>query len=174
MPLYYNVKQDETNEENLMAEIVSIVYKPKGIDPQPKDHYARVPLQTAKLVAGYGIEGDRKGGHPKRQLNVMNETVLTDLQAEGFMVEPGQMGEQMIVRGVDIDALPAGARVQVGDAAVIEVIEPRTGCDRFEAIQGKDPKTIQKRMGVMAIVVESGTINVGDPVRVLQAEGGDV
>ena len=146
-----------------MAEIVSIVYKPEEME-QPAGRYLRVPLEKARLVAGYGIEGDAKGGHPRRQLNIMSADTLAALAAEGFTVEPGCMGEQIIVRGLDVDRLAAGDRLRLGRTATIEVIQPRTGCDRFEAYQGKHPKEAAGRLGVIAAVVASGVIRVGDPV----------
>jgi MOSC domain-containing protein YiiM len=55
----------------------------------------------------------------------------------------------------------------VGAEAVIELVKPRTGCDRFEAIQGHPPSEAAGRMGVMARVLRSGSIQVGDEVKIL-------
>lgn len=147
-----------------MGQIVSLVRRPVGTPAQPADHFNRVPLESTQLIAGYGIEDDAKGGHPKRQLNIMSAEVLQALAAEGFMTDPGQMGEQIIVSGIDIDALPSGTHLRLGSTARVEVIEPRTGCGRFEAIQNKSRHDADGRMGVIARVLESGTIQVGDPV----------
>ena len=66
-----------------MTQIASIVYRPMG-QPNPKDDYLRLDLDDATLVAGYGIEGDAKGGHPDRQLNIMSYETLTILRGQGF------------------------------------------------------------------------------------------
>jgi MOSC domain-containing protein YiiM len=146
-----------------MAEIYSLVYKPQ--DENAPDHYTRIPLESATLVAGHGIQGDLNGkGDPKRGLNVMSFETMAGLGGEGFQAQPGQLGEQIVVRGLDVDALPGGTRLQFGDSAVIEVVKLRTGCDRFEAIQGKSAKDAQGRLGIMARVVTGGTVRVGDPV----------
>jgi MOSC domain-containing protein YiiM len=150
-----------------MSEIVSIVYKPKGLPDQPSDHYTRVVVQSVALVENYGIEDDRKGGHPKRQVNIMSFETLAELASEGFNIEPGQMGEQIVVKGVNVNTLTEGDRVQLGEAT-IEVTTPRTGCDRFQALQGKNPADARGRLGVMARVVKGGHIAVGDPVMILQ------
>lgn len=150
------------------ARVVSIVYRPKD-SGRPQDRYARVPLERAQLVANFGIEGDRKGGPGDRQLNVMHAEHLAELGAEGFKVAPGEMGEQIIVAGLDPAALVAGARVKLADA-VIEVVEPRTGCARFEMIQGKPRGDAAGRLGVIARVLEGGPLAVGDPVQVLATE----
>ncbi len=151
-----------------MAEIYSLVYTP--YDERRQDRYTRIPMTAVKLVAGHGIEGDLNGGSsPDRNLNVMTYETLAALGEEGFRTQPGEMGEQIAVRGLDINALPVGSRVQFGDHAVIEVVKPRTGCDRFEAIQGRSRMEVQDRLGVMARVIADGEVRVGDPVTVLQA-----
>lgn len=149
-----------------MGRLVSIVYSPTDREAKPRDHYTRVPLERVALVEGEGIAGDRKAAGGKRQLNVMAAEQLTGLQAEGFATDPGEMGEQLIVSGIDPTALVSGARVRLG-AAVIEVTIPRTGCDRFEHIQGKPRQLAAGRLGVMARVVTGGAIAVGDAVEVL-------
>lgn|SRR5262249_25667186 len=133
------------------------------------DHYARVPLERARLAEFRGIEDDLKGGAGERQLNVMCAEVLESLCGEGFRVEPGQMGEQLVIAGVPAESLAVGTRVRIGETAVIEVTLPRTGCDRFEHIQGKPRQSVAGRLGVMARVLTGGEIAVGDAVAVLAA-----
>ena len=152
-----------------MAHVVSIVYRPKGTG-RPQDRYAREPVERVRVVEFQGIDGDMKGGSTDRQLNVMHAEQLAELGAEGFQVAPGQMGEQIVFAGVDPAALVAGARLRLG-AAVIEVVEPRTGCARFEMIQGKPRGDAKGRLGVIARVVTGGEVGVGDAVEVLPAAG---
>jgi uncharacterized protein YdeI (YjbR/CyaY-like superfamily) len=152
-----------------MIKVASIVYKPEGAASDPETHYVRVPLDSANLVIGYGIEGDRKGGHPKRNLNLMSFETLDALRGEGFSTQPGEMGEQIVVQGLELGKLAGGDRLLIGNQACVEVINQRTGCQRFEQIQGKSPKLAAGRMGVMAKVVTGGTIAVGDPVKLLLA-----
>lgn len=149
-----------------MTQIASIVYKPEGL-PVPENDFLRVDLDQAQLIAGYGIEGDRKGGHPDRQLNLMSYETLTNLRVQGFYTEPGQMGEQIVVHQMDVDNLVAGARLKLGAEAIIEVVGPRNGCQRFSQIQGKPLDKVKGMMGVMARVVQGGLIRIGDPVRLM-------
>ncbi len=151
-----------------MTQIASIVYRPIG-EPNPKDDYLRLDLDDANLIAGHGLEGDAHAGHnPDRQLNIMSYETLTNLRVQGFYTEPGQMGEQIVIHQLDVDNLPAGARVQLGSDAIIEIVKPRTGCDKFETIQKKSRTMVQGQMGVMARVIVGGQIHVGDPVRLLK------
>ena len=149
----------------MMIRVSSIVYKMEGKEPDPENHYLRTPLKSANLVAGHGIEDDRKGGNPKRNLNIMSFETLEALREEGFSTLPGQMGEQIVIQGLDVGEMAVGDRLQIGDIALVEVISNRTGCQRFERIQGKSQKQAAGRMGIMAKVVTGGRISVGDSVK---------
>lgn len=151
-----------------MPAIVSIAYSPPNEVSRPADRYQRLPTQQATLLAGQGIEGDRKGKWGERQINVMSAETLALLQNEGFKTGPGEMGEQIVIAGIDFNALPVGARVQLGASAIIEVTMPRTGCDRFEHIQGKFKGLARGRLGAMVRVVAGGPIAVGDTALILQ------
>lgn len=146
-----------------MSEVISIVYKPEGSESRPNS-YTRLPLTEAQLIAGYGIEGDAKGGGTERHLNIMSDETLAALNAEGFLTKPGELGEQLIVKGLDVDSLPVGTRLKIGEAALVEVAVPRTGCAVFERHQSKSPKLATGRLGVLAKVIEGGKIRVGDPI----------
>lgn len=153
-----------------MPHVVSIVYTPRDApELRPQDRYARVSVERATLVENRGIDGDVKGRPGRRQVNIMAAETLAELAAEGFKTAPGEMGEQIVVAGIDPTTIAAGTRVQIGEA-VVEVTLPRTGCDRFESIQGKPKQTVKGRLGVLVRVVAGGTVAVGDPVRVI-AEG---
>lgn len=153
-----------------MPTLVSIVYSPEDREARPADRYSRVPLERTTLIVNHGIIGDRKGGSGDRQLNVMHAEVLTELQADGFKAAPGQLGEQLVIAGIEPSAMTMGTRLRIGETAVIEVNIPRTGCGRFEHIQGKLKSQAAGRLGVLATVTTGGAIAVGDEVRVIVAE----
>jgi uncharacterized protein YdeI (YjbR/CyaY-like superfamily) len=152
-----------------MIKVASIVYKPESAGADPESRYLRLPLESANLVAGYGIEGDRKGGNPKRNLNLMSFETLEALREEGFYTLPGQMGEQIVIQGLDVGKLATGEQLQIGERACVEVVSHRTGCERFEGVQGKSPTLAAGRLGVMARVVRGGRVAVGDPVNFMQS-----
>lgn len=151
-----------------MAHVVSIVYRPKSTG-RPQDRYERVPVARARLAEFKGIVGDQKGGSTKRQLNIMLAETLAELATEGYKVGPGEMGEQIVLAGLAPAALAQGARLKLG-GAVVEIGILRTGCARFEMIQGK-PRALSKgRLGVLATVVSGGEVAVGDAVEVVPAD----
>src|SRR5215210_5159778 len=150
-----------------MPHIASIAYTPRDVERRPTDHYARVPLDRATLVEGKGIAGDVKAGTRTRQLNVMRAETLAELAADGRQTGPGEMGEQLVIAGLDPADFVEGTRLRLGADAVIEIGIPRTGCARFESIQGATRQSVAGRLGVLARVVAGGDLAVGDEVTVV-------
>lgn len=152
-----------------MSEVYSLVYQPGPSEHVEPYHYNRVLVQQVNLIARHGIEGDYKSGRsPNRQVNLMSYEVVQELVAEGFKAQPGELGEQMVISGLDVRTLDAGDRLQLGESAVLEIVKPRTGCDWFEEIQGRSKQETVNRLGVLARVLVSGVVNVGDSVRVME------
>jgi MOSC domain-containing protein YiiM len=76
---------------------------------------------------------------------------------------------------MDLIGLPAGARLRLGAAAVVEVTGLRNPCvqlDRFRpglmaAVLDRDPAgRLVRRAGVMAIVLAGGEVRAGDAIRI--------
>lgn len=151
-------------------QILSITIKPDR-SSITAGRFNRVSCREALLIVGYGIEGDRKGGHPTRQLHVVSARMLRDLAGEGFQTAPGEMGEQLILDGIDVDMLPAGTCLQLGTEAVIEITAPRDSCSRFAQYQGVESfHEAARRLGVMARVIVGGRVRVGDRVSIQGVE----
>lgn len=151
-----------------MPNLISIVHKPHDSEYiEGQTDFIRLPLETAELVAGHGIDGDRKAGHHSdRQLNMLSADWLAMAAARGYRAAPGQFGEQLIVDGLDLAGLPPGTRLQLG-AAELEIVKGRTGCTRLEAAQGRSIAGLG-HIGVLARVIAGGPIRVGDPVAVVE------
>jgi MOSC domain-containing protein YiiM len=145
---------------------------------------------TVRLVTGLGVAGDAHAGETVkhrsrlardpsqpnlRQVHLMHAELHDELRAAGFAVIAGQMGENVTTRGVDLLELPTGARLHVGDTAVIEVTGLRNPCAQLDAIQpglmaatlGRDEQgNLVRKAGVMGIVLAGGEIRPGDAIRV--------
>jgi RimJ/RimL family protein N-acetyltransferase len=146
--------------------------------------------ESVKLVAGLGVEDDAHAGgtikhrsrvardasEPNlRQVHLIHAELQDELRASGFAVSAGQMGENITTRGVDLLALPAGARLRLGVTAVVEVTGLRTPCAQLDTIQPglmaavmprDENGVIARKSGVMSIVLASGEVHPGDPIRV--------
>lgn len=153
----------------MTASIFSIVYQPKDQKYDERlDYFIREPLTQATLLANHGIAGDDKAGrNPRRQINVLSYDWLMKRKREGYKTNPGDFGEQLIIRGLDVDKLVGKTRLQLGDTAVVEVTFPRVGCIRLDAAQGVSEVFVGKPIGMMLRVVNGGAIQVGDSVSIL-------
>jgi MOSC domain-containing protein YiiM len=151
-----------------MAQIISIVYQPEGRESNERQpDYLRIPLQEATLIAGYGIQGDQKGGHhPDRQLNLLSNEWLQKIGQQGYRNHPGEFGEQIIVQGLELEELVPGDRLQLGEEAVVEISKGRAGCDRLQAAQPLPVKELGS-IGMLARVIRGGEIRTGDPVELI-------
>lgn len=148
--------------------IISICYQP-DVSKLEDQKFNRVPAETVELIAGHGIQGDRKAGrNPKRQVNIMSMNTVQILSDLGFDVQPGRLGEQLVVDGMDVMGLPIGTQIQLGDSAVIELTMVRTSCEWLELIHGQSKDDAVNRVGMLAKVIQSGTIHVNDSVRLLE------
>lgn len=142
------------------------------------------------LVEGLGVEGDahlgktvrhrsrvaRDPGQPNlRQVHLIHSELHDELAANGFAVEAGRMGENVTTRGINLLGLPVGARLQVGETAVVEVTGLRNPCTQLDKVQpglmaavlGRDEHgELIRKSGVMAIVLAGGEVRPGDRISV--------
>ena len=152
-----------------MPTIKSIVYKPT-VARQAADSlgYLRVPTPEAALTRNYGIEGDRKGGNPKRNLNVMDDVTLAELADEGYPTEAGKLGENIILSGIDLRTLPLGTLLKLGDEAMIQIGALRVPCEQLTELDARMPEAVMGRVGSMCRVITAGKIKVGDAGEIVQ------
>jgi MOSC domain-containing protein YiiM len=146
--------------------------------------------ESIVLVAGLGVDGDAHQGvrvkHRSRvrkdptapnlrQVHVMHAELHEELAAKGLPVSPGQLGENVTTRGVDLLGLPAGTRLHLGETAVVELTGLRNPCTQLDGIlDGLMAATLDRdedgglvrKAGVMGIVLAGGEVRAGDPVRV--------
>ena len=147
------------------------------------------------LLTGIGVEGDAHAGVTvkhrsrvvrdpsapnRRQVHLIHEELHDELNAAGFDVSAGQMGENITTRGIDLLALPTGARLHLGAEAVVEITGLRNPCVQLDqlrkglmqAVLGRDDKGyLVLRAGVMAVVYGGGEVRPGDPIRVELPDG---
>jgi MOSC domain-containing protein YiiM len=143
-----------------------------------------------RLLAGLGVEGDahmgetvkhrsrvaRDAAQPnRRQVHMIHSELHDELRAIGFDVSPGQMGENVTTRGIDLLGLPVGARLRLGKSAVVEVTGLRSPCGQLNGVQPglmeatldrDDEENLVRKAGVMAVVICGGEVRPGDPIRV--------
>ncbi len=143
-----------------------------------------------ELVAGLGVADDAHAGvtvehrsrvardptQPNlRQVHLIHAELLDELQARGMAVAPGQMGENITTVGIDLLGLPTGARLRIGDEAVVEITGLRNPCAQLEgihiglmaAVLDRDENDgLVRKAGVMGIVLTGGPVLPGDEIAV--------
>ena len=130
-------------------------------------HTMSKPVRPAiRLLAGLGVEGDVHLGTEDRQVHLLAGELLDELGAEGFELTPGQVGENVTTRGVDLLQLPSGTRLHLGPEAVVELTGRRTPCRQLDDIQAGLRRALVHRVGVMSKVVSGGDVRPGDPIAV--------
>jgi MOSC domain-containing protein YiiM len=107
-----------------------------------------------------------------RQVHLIHAELLDRLAAAGFAVAPGELGENITTRGVDLVSLPVGARLVIGQA-VVTVTGLRNPCQQINTFQPgllkhvvrtTEDGTVERVAGVMGIVSRSGEARPGDPI----------
>lgn len=143
-----------------------------------------------RLLPGLGVEGDahlgeavqhrsrvaRDPSQPNlRQVHLIQGELHDELRKQGFAVAPGELGENVTTRGVDLLALPTGTLLGLGGEAVIELTGLRNPCRQIEAwqpgmlaamLEREHDGTLVRKAGVMAVVVSGGELRPGDAVTV--------
>lgn len=151
-----------------MATLKSIAYKPKdSANRHTSGIYVRHFLTETVLVEDLGIEDDQKSGNQARSLNVTDEITLAELSAEGLPAGPGQLGENLIIGGLNMRQLSAGMCLRIGAEAVIELRKLRTGCNQLHSLDTRMPDHVVGRIGWMCRVVRTGYVTLGDVVEVV-------
>lgn len=130
---------------------------------------AKHPVETARLLEEYGIEGDAHGGNWHRQVSLLGLEKIEDFRKRGAEVEFGAFGENIVAEGLDFRRLPVGSWIGMGEA-VLELTQIGKECHTHCAIYHSVGDCIMPREGVFARVLKGGIIRVGDRVEVLERE----
>ena len=146
-------------------------------------------MEAIRLIENWGVEGDAHAGtsdqhryhirkfgkQPNlRQVHLIHAELLDELARNGHTVRPGDLGENISTRNVDLLALPTGARLRLGPEAVIELTGLRNPCRQIDAFQAgllshlveRRSTGIVRKGGVMSIVLKGGIVRPGDPIAI--------
>ncbi|GAM20412.1 hypothetical protein SAMD00019534_035870 [Acytostelium subglobosum LB1] len=150
------------------------------------------------LIEGLGIDGDAHNGvyvqhlsrvktNPTapnlRQVHLIHAELHDNLKTMNFTrgVNPGEMGENITTRGIDLHALPTGTKLHLGnDGAVVQLTGLRNPCRQLEGLQqdlqkacletDQDGKITKRKGGVMSIVLKGGVVRPNDQITVVLPE----
>ncbi len=163
-----------------------------------QDHeFSKQTVESIALLAGLGVEGDAHMGarvkhrsrvakdptQPNlRQVHLIASELLDEVNAKGYEVSPGDLGENITTAGLDLISLPVGTSIRIGDT-VLALTGLRNPCPQIktfgEGLQGEmldhdENGKLVRKTGVMAVVLRGGDVASGDEILVAAPAGDPV
>jgi MOSC domain-containing protein YiiM len=154
-----------------------------------RHRFVKRTCDAIRLVKGLGVGGDAHAGATVqhlsrlektpdapnlRQVHLVHAELFAELAERGFTVVPGQLGENVTTEGLDLLALPRGARLRLGSKALVELTGLRNPCGQIDDNIGPGAMaatldraadgTLVRKAGVMAVVLEGGDVRPGDAI----------
>ena len=135
--------------------------------PEPGVHVERDSVQ---VVEGRGFTGDHaeksfwRGAYvPGREVSACSIEVLLHIGAE-----PAAVGDNLITRGIDLQSLRPGQRLEIGDVLLARSDRPHRPCATFRDRTSEAAFELAAHgyRGALFIVLRGGTISTGDPIAV--------
>jgi MOSC domain-containing protein YiiM len=155
------------------------------------DHQFSKPIvDEIVLVEGWGVDGDAHAGvtvqhlsrmardpsQPNlRQVHLIHAELFDEVASAGYTVAPGQMGENITTRGIDLLRLPTDTILRFGENATVRVTGLRNPCQQIngfepgllrEVFGRAEDGSVERKGGVMAVVLVGGMIRAGDIIHV--------
>ena len=161
-----------------------------AVHARSSHRFSKDSMLAIELVEGHGVRGDAHFGvtvrhrsrvardptQPNlRQVHLLQSELFEELAGRGLRVLPGQMGENVTTRGIDLLALDEGTVLRVGPEARVRITGLRNPCSQIEAfmpgllkaVLDKDEcGAVVRKAGVMGVVLRSGFVAPGDAVAI--------
>jgi len=159
-----------------------------SVSRDSEHRFSKPVVDEIVLVEGLGVEGDAHAGttvqhrsrvardpsQPNlRQVHLVHAELFDEVGADGFAVAPGELGENVTTRGVDLLGLPRGTVLRLGPDAVVEVTGLRNPCVQIDGLEAglmrrlvtrDDDGQVVRKAGVMAVVLAGGRVAPDDEV----------
>lgn len=153
--------------------------------------FSKPPRDWIELVAGLGVRGDAHAGvtvkHRSRvardptaanlrQVHLIHAELFDELRDKGFAVAAGDMGENIVTRGLALLDLPVGTLLVIGEAE-LRLTGLRNPCAQIDglarglmaAVLDRDAEGgLVRKAGVMAVVERGGTVAPGMAIVVVR------
>lgn len=150
--------------------------------------FSKTSVDEIVLLPGLGVQGDahlgvtvqhrsRVAADPTqpnlRQVHLIHAELFAEVGEHGFDVNPGQLGENVTTRGIDLLSLPQGTLLRLGDEAVVKITGLRNPCQQInffrsgllkEVLTKSSAGELVRKAGVMSVVVTGGVVRPGDPI----------
>ena len=94
----------------------------RAVCVSPEKGTVKRPADSAVLVRDFGIEHDAHAGKWHRQVSLLSYERVEEFNRLGGGVTDGDFGENLLVEGIDLKALPVGT-ILLAVAALIYVVK---------------------------------------------------
>ncbi len=119
-------------------------------------------MGSPTVLSGKGLEGDRScNASNVRQVLFMDKETLDRLE-----LQPGQIKENITTQGIDLTQAKAGQVFFIGDQVTMEVVGECEPCGKMDAIRPGLREGLNGNRGMLAMVINGGSIKIGDTVRI--------
>lgn len=127
----------------------------------------RPAVGEVRLIAGHGVEGDRKAGkRENRAVLLMGRATYEHLQTLDLWLPYGSLGENLVL-DLDPHTLEPGSKLKVGQA-LLEISLYCTACKTLRDRYGQVfPQMLGRRRGMLARVLQGGRVRTGDGLEVM-------
>ncbi len=160
-----------------------------GVQISSKHAFSKASTNAIRLIENFGVEGDAHAGatdqhlyHIRRfglqpnlrQVHLIQTELLDELLAHGHAVRPGELGENISTKNLDLLGLPTGTQLRIGSDAIVELTGLRNPCQQIEKFQTgllqhvveRTQTGLVRKAGVMSIVLRGGEVKPGDAIKV--------
>lgn len=127
------------------------------------------PVPWISLQKDHGVSGDAHAGSGHRQVSLLATESIEKMRALGLSVSAGDFAENITTSGIDLVALPIGARLRIG-AALLEVTQIGKECHNRCAIYHQAGDCVMPKEGIFARVLHGGEIKPGDRIKLMARE----
>ncbi len=159
-----------------------------AVSQRSSHSFSKQPRMWITLLAGLGVEGDAHMGttvkhrsrvardptQPNlRQVHLLHRELLEELLPQGFIIGPGEIGENILTRDIDLLALPTDTILRIGRQVRLQVTGLRNPCTQLNRFRpGLMAATLDRdaagrlirKAGIMAVVLSGGEVRPGDPI----------
>ena len=153
---------------NQSTKTLNIQGKVKAISISTQKGIPKTNVKEAKLIKGYGIEGDIHSGKWHRQVSLLAFESIEKMKKEGFPnLRPGSFAENITTQFIYIHNVKEGTRIKIGEDAELEITQLGKECHSKCSINIDVGDCIMPREGIFAKVTIGGIIKVGDKIYVV-------
>lgn len=113
----------------------------------------------------HGIVGDAHAGNWHRQISLLADESVDTMRGKGVELQPGDFAENILTRGIELNTLPVGTVLRVGETR-LQVTQIGKECHNDCEIRRLVGTCVMPTKGIFAIVLDEGTIHPGDTISV--------